>query len=377
MRGTRNPCSVWIDRDGQTYRVRWVDPKTHKRRSRGTRDRALAREWQVQKLNELRRREAGQPDPMTIDQAADQIDTWMAGLAKPTRQMTIRTLRRLAKIVGPMPLASVDRGTLLTFRARQLEAGFAVASVNKELRLISAAISYAVDAGVALSNPALQWGRRQLEEPQRRLRIVEPAEFAALLAAARSAELLPRDQMAGVLILGYYQGLRRTEVCRLRWDAVDLDRRVCWVENIYDADAPGPELTKSKRVRTVPLRAAAVKWLRQHWTKTRKRLEAGRAVAASPHVFTWPDGRPVCPDWLSHRIPKLVNAAGLNPPATFHDLRRSFSTLAQRAGVDRETVKDLGGWSSTSVVKNHYTGQVDDHLRDVVDRLDRRIPKHA
>ena len=43
---------------------------------------------------------------------------------------------------------------------------------------------------------------------------------------------------------------------------------------------------------------------------------------------------------------------------TPHDLRRSSSTLAQRAGVDRHTVKDLDGWSEVSVVERHYTGQV-------------------
>ena len=40
------------------------------------------------------------------------------------------------------------------------------------------------------------------------------------------------------------------------------------------------------------------------------------------------------------------------------DLRRSFSTLAQRAGVDKYTVKDLGGWSVVSVVEKHYTGDL-------------------
>ena len=54
---------------------------------------------------------------------------------------------------------------------------------------------------------------------------------------------------------------------------------------------------------------------------------------------------------------------------TPHDLRRSFSTIAQRAGVDKYTVKDLGGgsvvsvkdlggWPVVSVVEEHCTGEV-------------------
>jgi hypothetical protein len=34
------------------------------------------------------------------------------------------------------------------------------------------------------------------------------------------------------------------------------------------------------------------------------------------------------------------------------------STLAQRAGVDKYTAKDLGGWSVVSVVEKHYTGDL-------------------
>jgi len=53
----------------------------------------------------------------------------------------------------------------------------------------------------------------------------------------------------------------------------------------------------------------------------------------------------------------LVKRAGIDH-RTPHDLRRSFSTLAQRAGVDKYTVKDLGGWSVVSVVEKHYTGDL-------------------
>ena len=56
-------------------------------------------------------------------------------------------------------------------------------------------------------------------------------------------------------------------------------------------------------------------------------------------------------------------------PCSLHDLRRSFSTLAQRAGVDKYTVKDLGGWSVVSVVEKHYTGDVQEVHRRAMDRF--------
>ena len=69
------------------------------------------------------------------------------------------------------------------------------------------------------------------------------------------------------------------------------------------------------------------------------------------------------------RLAGLIDKAGIGH-ATLHDLRRSFSTLAQRAGIDRHTVKDLGGWSTVGVVEKHYTGEVPDRLREAMSKLD-------
>jgi hypothetical protein len=38
-------------------------------------------------------------------------------------------------------------------------------------------------------------------------------------------------------------------------------------------------------------------------------------------VLTWPDRRPISPDWLTHRFGHLIVASGL-PPVRLHDLRR-------------------------------------------------------
>lgn len=55
--------------------------------------------------------------------------------------------------------------------------------------------------------------------------------------------------------------------------------------------------------------------------------------------------------------------------ATLHDLRRSFSTMAQQAGIDRHVAKDVGGWSTVGVVEKHYTGDVSPVYRAAMDRI--------
>ena len=63
-----------------------------------------------------------------------------------------------------------------------------------------------------------------------------------------------------------------------------------------------------------------------------------------------------------------LSASGI-ASCTLHDLRRLLSTLAQRAGVDKYTVKDLGGWSEVSVVERHYTGDVSEAHRIAMERI--------
>ncbi|MDP7162352.1 MAG: site-specific integrase [Phycisphaerae bacterium] len=97
-------------------------------------------------------------------------------------------------------------------------------------------------------------------------------------------------------------------------------------------------------------------------------IGGGQVLPKFPHVFTWPDGTLYKPDWVTRTFTALVAKAGIRY-CTPHDLRRSFSTIAQRAGVDRSIVKDLGGWSNVNVLERHYTGDVSEAHRRAMDKI--------
>jgi len=132
--------------------------------------------------------------------------------------------------------------------------------------------------------------------------------------------------------------------------------------------AEAGEFTKSRKNRAVPMHPDVRAILGQMHEQTPKVIRDGKAVPSATYVFMWPDGKPYKADWVTHEFARLVKKAGI-AHCTPHDLRRSFSTIAQRAGVDKYTVKDLGGWSVVSVVEKHYTGDVDEVLRRAMDRI--------
>jgi len=105
--------------------------------------------------------------------------------------------------------------------------------------------------------------------------------------------------------------------------------------------------------------------------ETPKRIEGGQVVTTIPHVSTWPSGQAHKPDCVTRTFTALVKKSGI-VYCTPHDLRRSFSTIAQRAGVDRSIVKDLGGWSEISVLEKHYTGDVSEARRRAMETIAKR-----
>ncbi|MCY2927641.1 MAG: tyrosine-type recombinase/integrase [Planctomycetota bacterium] len=304
---------------------------------------------------------AGKLPVVTLSEFAERLDQLMAGKSIHTLNKTKESVRLLEKLCKVGQLTAIDRAAVMKFRAARLSAGLATASVNKDLRQIRSALSYAVDAGLLRANPLLRWKGLMLREPEKQVRVVEHDEFAKLLKVCRD------PSFRAFMIVGYRQGLRRTELVNLRWHAIDLDGQAVHVVNVIEAG----ELTKSRRNRTVPMHPAvhdALSRLYEATPATPKVVQGGEVAPKSVYVFAWPDGRPYTVHWVSHEFRRLVKKAGIGY-CTLHDLRRSFATLAQRVGVDKYTVKDLGGWSCVSVVEDYYTGDVKEAHRMAMKKI--------
>ena len=143
---------------------------------------------------------------------------------------------------------------------------------------------------------------------------------------ARFLTYIAEDPLYALWWLAALRGLRRGEVCALRWIDLDLAEGTLTV-NQQIAHAHGrPYLDAPKTAagrRTIALDQTTIAVLRRH--QRRQRLlfhDAGRTWRPDGLVFTWPAGRPIRPDWLTHRFTALVTASGL-PPVRLHGLRHA------------------------------------------------------
>jgi integrase len=266
-----------------------------------------------------------------------------------------------------MLLAELTAAQVQRAFASMIRSGMTVVSARRLLAVVRSALNAAVREGLLTGNPAryaalpkarrplaVVWTRRRVAEWQRTgtrpsVAVWTAEQTADFLAAAAGHRLFPVFHLMAV------RGLRRGEACGLRWDDLDLDEGLAYVNRQVQPDGTGqlragPLKSESSR-RAVALDPGTVTVLRAH-RETQQRAFA--AIGKEPGwVFAAADGGPLAPDHLTLEFTSLVKAAGL-PPVRLHDLRHGAATLMLAAGADLKTIADQLGHSSVVLTADTY-----------------------
>lgn len=219
------------------------------------------------------------------------------------------TLRAAGQACGWKLLTDIDRNGLAAYLERRKTDGAAprtLASIAATLRQFC---RWAVRGQRLDRNPVADVVRiDQAGDRRRKRRALTPDEVGRLLRVAGPRELLYR------LALG--TGLRRRELQRLQWRAVDRDGpRPCLRLR--------PEATKSKRADVLPL-----------GTRLARRLRAARPVNVAPTAPVFrsvPKFDPWKADLTKAGIDYGDEATG--EIVGFHSLRVTFISELERSGV--------------------------------------------
>jgi integrase len=171
------------------------------------------------------------------------------------------------------------------------------------------------------------------------------------------------DRLAPLWWLIALRGLRRGEAAAL--DRDDLDSEACELTISRQLIALPGELycgpPKSRAsFRTIALdedgtrRLAdqavkqAIELLRHRFTGRRypdSRVRTGPGWRRGRPMFTYADGRPIRPEYLTHRFRQICKELGL-PPIRLHDLRHCAATLALASHTDLKVIQQMLGHSS-------------------------------
>ncbi len=144
--------------------------------------------------------------------------------------------------------------------------------------------------------------------------------------------------------LAYLTGMRRSELCGLKWENVDLDAGAIRVVQTLQK-VPGKGIVvgqpKSKRSRrAIEIGDATVELLLD-------------ITARGDYVFTR-NGKPVSPDTVSHDFSRLVKEAGL-PHLTFHGLRHCHASVLLSKNIHPKVVQERLGHADITMTMNVYS----------------------
>ena len=307
------------------------------------------------------------------------MSRWMETYA--ATNVTLRTAhgyegyihRYIDPTIGKIALQSLTPSQVQKVYADMLERGLSNTTVLHLHRVLREALGYVVKWGILARNVAYAASPPRSEQKQMAMWDV-PTIIDFL-------ELSHGTRFGHIHRFAVLTGLRRSEVCGLKWNAVDLEAGslsvVATLQRIKGHGLiTGTPKTKRSR-RTVDLAPETVDLLRTvKGGQMAQQLEYGSVWQTTGYVFTSIDGSPLAPDWLSKDFCRLVRQHGL-PHLTFHGLRHAFATLGLKAGISPKVVSEALGHSSVSItldLYSHVLPNMQSELSEAVANLLKRSP---
>lgn len=162
-----------------------------------------------------------------------------------------------------------------------------------------------------------------------------------------------------VIFLALGTGMRRGEICGLKWVDVDLQKGMIYVQDsLQRKKGESPELASVKTdnsKRAIAIAISTLSYLKQ--IKKRQKTEKiflGENYKDDDFVCAWEDGRPTSPDYVTNKFSKIIKALGLDG-IRFHDLRHTHATFMLKADVHPKIVSERLGHSSVSITLDIYS----------------------
>jgi integrase len=181
-----------------------------------------------------------------------------------------------------------------------------------------------------------------------------------------------QDRFAPLFLLELTTGIRRGQLCGLKWSDVDLERRQITVHDNrvvvagHARDKAGGKTENADQ--TISIDRTTASGL-ETWRgiQDRERQFFGADYHAGDYVFTFADGRPPHPDTIRQRFDRLAAAAGLSR-ITFHDLRHTYATGALKAGVSPKVVSQRIGHANVGFFLQTYAHVLGNDDRDAAEQ---------
>lgn len=312
--------------------------------------------------------------PLFLTYMEDWLDNDMVGnVERNTLSEYKRVFEHSIKPYKPfhgVKLQDVTTELLQGYIDAKKKAGLSPNTLRKHYTNINKCLAHALSKKKIHSNPA-----RLVELPPKKkytgAKACAPKQLRQLL------ESFDGDILEVPVRITANYGLRRSEVCGLRWQDVNLDDgyiTICHTALTDNGKVYYSDTTKNATsYRRLPLADNMRAYLQsvKEQQEEYKRL-FGESYTDSGFVCTRPDGKPIHPDFVTHHFSRALEACGL-PHIRFHDLRHSVVYALSQSNADVKKIQAWTGHSSITTLYDVYGHVLRGDLDDLGKLMDKAL----
>lgn len=313
------------------------------------------------------------PQDLTVGQW---LHYWLEQVIKPSRSAstthgyTMIIRNHLIPGLGSTRLSELTAVQVQQYLNRKQAAGLCANTVRKHHGVLHNALEHARKQELIDRNVVEMVVRPSPTQPVHHYYDAETMQRLFHVLEGSSIELAVK--LAG------YLGLRRSEICGLKWSHVDRQAKIITIAEARTAVNGKPvdkEPKNSSSVRRLGYEGLSdlEDVLERMWRKQQQeRAEMGSRYQDLGFVLCYNGGHPYQPDYLSNRLQRMLEGKGL-PYVTLHGLRHSFASIAHSQNVPLFGISKALGHSSTATTTQIYMHLFDETHLSVVQEVGKAI----
>ena len=299
------------------------------------------------------------------------LDYWMDEIIRPTRaETTVYGYRKiienhLSPALGDIPVQKLSPHDIQRYyTALMREKGLSANTVRRHHDMLSSSLRMAVKQEILQRAPT-----EQVEPPRPvpyEAKFYGPEDLKRLCALSEGTWLEVVVKLAGGL------GLRREEICGLRWPSGDFAKRVVRIREARTTAGAAviwKETKNRSSSRTLFLSESLYELLvREQRRQQEDCIRGGRDWDGTGPVLVDRHGEPYPPNAVSLAFSRFIQRHGL-PKITLHGLRHTFATVASAQGAPLFDIGKALGHSTPSTTGRIYTHLLDQTHAAILDRV--------
>lgn len=314
-------------------------------------NKTLAKEWERRVLRERDEQEATGlivQDSVRFDEFTDRWfkEKVAVRLSDSTRNSYQRVLKKhLLPLFGMMRLRDIRVEHANHLVAKLKEAGHAPKGINNILGVLLSILNDAVEWQCLARNPLFRY--KPVKEPELHFDYWTVPEIRQFLNGSQG------DPNHLLYVVALNTGMRRGEICALKWDRIDLIRNQIIVSRTLGRYGLS-ETTKTGRKRYVPINSVVKNVFERLLQEQRGEF-----------VFCNEDGTPVDAHHLYRDFQNAQKRAGFTKVIRFHDLRHTFASHFMMNGGNIYDLQKILGHTSLEMTQR-YAHMSPAHLAEAI-----------